>query len=98
MTMGMLGRMYALAGRSVEARRLLEALTERRRSTYVPASALAFIHRGLGELEKGFEWWSIGMDERDPNLVTTHKCEPTYDAFRSHPAFHALLRRMHLDP
>ncbi len=97
-TIGMLGRMYALAGRSTEARRLLEELTERRRSTYVPASALAFIHRGLGEMDKGLEWWSIGIDERDPNLVTTLKCEPTYDAFRTHPAFSALLRKMHLDP
>jgi serine/threonine-protein kinase len=98
MTLGMLGRMYALAGRTGEARQLLEELTQRRRSTYVPASAVAFVHRGLGELEKGLEWWARGIEERDPNVVVALKTEPTYDPLRSQPAYLALLRRMNLEP
>lgn len=98
MTLGMLGRMYALAGRTGEARQVLEDLAERRRSTYVPASALAFVHRGLGELDKGLEWWARGIEERDPNVVATLKTEPTYDPLRSQPAYLALLRRVNLEP
>ena len=49
----------AVAGRTAEARQLLEELTARRRSTYVPASALAFVHGGLGELDE-----SPGVDRK----------------------------------
>jgi hypothetical protein len=66
--------------------------------TYVPASALAYVHRGLGELDEGLEWIMKGIDERDPVLVTSLKSGPGYDPLRSHPDFPALLRKMNLEP
>lgn len=56
------------------------------------------IHRGLGNLAKGLEWWVRGIDEHDTLLVTSLKVEPGYDAVRSHPAYRALLRKMNLEP
>jgi len=97
-TLGALSRAYGLAGRTAEARQLLEELTERRRSTYVPASALASAHRGLGEREESLEWIARGIEERDPILVTSVKCAPILDPLRSHPAYSALLRKMNLEP
>jgi serine/threonine protein kinase/Flp pilus assembly protein TadD len=97
-TLGQLGRFYGRAGRTTEARQLLEELTARRRLTYVPSSALSFIHRGLGELDEGLEWIARGIEERDPILVTALKTEPGYDPLRSHPAYQALLRKMNLEP
>jgi len=97
-TLGQLGRFYGRAGRTAEARQLLEELTARRRLTYVPSSALSFIHRGLGELDEGLEWIARGIEERDPILVTALKTEPGYDPLRSHPAYQALLRKMNLEP
>jgi tetratricopeptide (TPR) repeat protein len=98
MTLGALGSVYGRAGRTAEARQLLEELEARRRLTYVPASALAFVHRSLGELDESLEWIARGIEERDPVLVTSLKISPSYDPFRSHPAFLALLRKMNLEP
>ena len=98
MTLGELGRVLGLAGRTAEARQLLAELEVRRRSSYVPAFSIAMIHRGLGDMEKGLEWWAKGIEERDLLLETSLKTEPSYDPLRSHPAYHALLRKMNLEP
>jgi serine/threonine-protein kinase len=95
---GVLGRAYALAGRTAEARQLLEELIVRRRSSYVPASAIAMIHRGLGNFEKALELWTTGVDEHDVLLAVSLRAEPGYDPLRSHPAYRALLRKMNLEP
>jgi tetratricopeptide (TPR) repeat protein len=98
LTMGALGRLYGRVGRTAEAQQILEELTARQRSGYVPASALAWAHMGVGEMDKGGEWIARGIDERDPLLVTALKSAPTYDRLRSHPTFQALLRKMNLEP
>jgi adenylate cyclase len=98
LTLGALGIFYGRAGRTTEARQILEDLTARRQSTYVPASALAWAHIGVGELDESLEWIARGIEERDPLIVTALKSATTYDCLRSHPAFPALLRKMNLEP
>jgi serine/threonine-protein kinase len=98
LTLGALGSAYGLAGRTAEARQLLEELTERRRLTYVSASAFAFVLGGLGEPDGSLEWITRGIEEHDPILVTSFKISPSFDPLRSHPAFLALLRKMNLEP
>jgi serine/threonine protein kinase/tetratricopeptide (TPR) repeat protein len=98
LTLGTLGSLYGRAGRTAEARQLLEDLKARRRSTYVPASALAIVHRGLGERQESLEWIAKGIEERDPIIVTALKPSPTYDSVRPHPAYQNLLRKMNLEP
>jgi len=97
-TLGLLGRAYGLAGRTAEARQLLEELEARHRSSHVPPSSIAMIHRGLGDLEKGLEWWVRGVEEHDLLLVMSLKAEPGYDSLRSHPTYQALLRKMNMEP
>ena len=97
-TMGDLGKVYALAGRTAQARQCLEELNRRRQSTYVPACAFLFVHGGLGEREDAIEWMARGVDEHDPILMTSLKVSPSYDALRSHPAYRELLRKMNLEP
>jgi len=97
-TLGTLGRAYGMAGRTAEARQLLEELTARRRLTYVPASALASVHRGLGGRDEARSWVERGIEERDPILVTSVKSAPILDSLRFNPAFPALLRKMNLEP
>jgi len=98
LTLGTLGGAYGQAGRTAEARQILEELTARRRMAYVPASALAVVYSGLGERETTMEWITKGIEERDPILVTPLKVAPNYDPLRSQPAFQALLRKMNLEP
>jgi len=98
LTLGALGSVYGRAGRAAEARQMLEELTARRRLTYVPSSALAWAHVGVGEVDESLEWIARGIEERDPTVVTAIKSAPIYDPLRSHPAFQALLRKMNLEP
>ncbi len=98
LTLGMLGRVYGLAGRTDEARQLLDELEARSRSTYVPPCSLAFVHRGLGDVDKSLQWIARGVEGHDLTLLTSLSTEPGYDPFRSHPAFQALLRKMNLEP
>jgi len=98
LTLGSLGSIYGRAGRPAEARRVLNELTARRRSVYVPACALAWAFFGVGALDGGLEWMARGVEERDPLLVTGLRGGPTYDRLRSFPAYQALLRKMNLEP
>jgi serine/threonine protein kinase len=98
LALGMLGRVYSMAGRTAEARQALEELEAQRRASYVPPMSLAMVYRGLGDLAKGLEWWTRGIDEHDLALVITFKIEPSYDLMRSHPAYQALLRKLNLEP
>ncbi len=97
-TLGMLGRVYGLAGRTAEARQLLDELEARSRSTYVPPGSIAFVHRGLGDVDKSLQWIARGVEGRDLLLLSSLSTEPGYDPFRSHPAFRALLQKMNLEP
>ncbi len=97
-TLGVLGLSYGRAGRRGDAQALLEELTTKRRTAYVPPYAMAAIYRGLGEVDRAFEWLEKSVDERDMILVTALKTEPGYAPLRSHPAFQALLRKMNLEP
>jgi len=97
-TVGNLGKVYALAGRTAEARQLLEELAVRRRSTYVPACAFLFVYGSLGERNEALEWMARGIEEHDPILMSSLKMSPSFDRLRSHPAYQALLRKMNLEP
>jgi hypothetical protein len=97
MTLGSLGRVYCRAGRAAEGRQLLNELTARRASTYVPASALAFVHAGLGELDACLDWIATAVEERDPVTVTALKTSPAYDRLRSDSRFQSLLRTLNLE-
>jgi tetratricopeptide (TPR) repeat protein len=93
-----LGSAYGRAGRTAEARQLLEKLTAQRRLTYVPASSIALVYGGLGERDETLEWMARAIEERDPVIVTALKTAPGYDPLRSHPAYRALLAKMNLEP
>ncbi len=97
-TLWALGSACGRAGRTVEARQVLAELTARCRSTYVPASALALVHCGLGELDEGLEWLARGIEERDPIVITALKTAPSLDRVRAHPAYATLLQMMNLTP
>jgi eukaryotic-like serine/threonine-protein kinase len=92
-----LGVTYARAGRIGEARKLLEELHERAQKTYVPPSNFAHIYVGLGESDEAFDWLEKAVDEQDSVILQLHVA-PIFDPLRSHPRYHALLRRMNLEP
>jgi serine/threonine-protein kinase len=97
LTLAALGTCYGQAGRTAEARQVLEELTARRRVTYVPSCALAWAHSGVGELDESLEWIAKSIEEREPTVVTALRSAPVFDRLRSHPAYQALLRKMNLE-
>ena len=60
---------------------------------YVPASAFAAIYTSLGEMEKAFEWFEKAIAEREFMVQRFD-----LDLLRSNPRYHALLRKMNLEP
>ena len=94
-----LGYAYAVAGRRVEAQKVLDQLTTLSRQKYVPAYFSNKIYAGLGEKEKAFEWKGKAFDDRSIGMgVATIAVDPTYDPLRSDQRFADLLRRMNLQP
>ncbi len=91
-----LARCRALAGDLEEARKLQQALVDDSASRYVPASAHAEVHLGLGENDAALECLERACDERS-SLLLWLQGDVLYDPIRSQPRFAALVKRMALD-
>ncbi len=91
-----LGYAYAQTGRLSEAQGLLKEMEEQGSKTYVRPGDIGRIYLGLGETDKAFDWLEKAIDEHD-SLTAIYLTGPTYNPLRSHPRYHALLRKMNLD-
>jgi serine/threonine protein kinase/Tfp pilus assembly protein PilF len=97
LALGTLGWAYALTGRTGEALKLLAELQERAQKEYVSFWSFAVIYSNLGEMDKAFDWFEKAVDEHDPLMLHFH-VHPNYDPLHTHPRYHALLRKMNLEP
>ncbi len=93
--LGWLGLPLGLSGNTTEARSILEHLRATAIHTYVPPSAFAWIHLGLGELDDAFVWMDRAIGAHDP-MMTPIKTYPFMAPLRDDPRFHALLLKMNL--
>lgn len=89
------GTLLGWAGCVAEVRKMLERVEAAARTSYVSSVARAWIHMGLGETDKVFEWLDRAVDERDPQ-ITHLPVKPIYDSLRADPRFAALLHKMRL--
>ncbi len=92
---GLLGAACASAGRTADARRILERLTNLERRTYVPPSSIAIVLLTLGDLNGAFVLLDKAVDERDGLILHMH-LDPAFDGVRQDARYGALLRRMNL--
>jgi len=90
-----LAHAYALAGRTQEARVILEEMKNDKTGRYVASPMIARIYLGLGELETALDWLEKGLEERSFWMVFL-KIDPIYDSLRSHPRFAQLLKLTNL--
>ncbi len=95
-SLGTLGCAYVHAGRIDEAQRLLEELQKTSQKTHVSATHFAQIYFALGEIDKCFDCLDKAVDEHDVQFFTWLDI-PYVDPLRSHPRYHALLRKMNLE-
>ena len=83
--------MYGLAGRTSDARAVLQdLLRERAGPKYIAADDVAAVYVGLGETDRAFEWLQKACDERAAALMNL-KVDPALDSLRGDPRFAALL-------
>jgi TolB-like protein/Tfp pilus assembly protein PilF len=86
-----LAHVYALAGRTEEARIILHDMTNDKMRRYVASPMIARIHLGLGEFEMALDWLQRGVEERSYWMVFL-KEDPVYDPIRTNPRFAELLK------
>jgi serine/threonine-protein kinase len=92
---GMLGRLYAEAGRREDAQRLLANIMTKANDRWVSPLSIAAVHIGLGDHDRAMDWIEKGYRERDLAIATL-KVEPAYDVLRENARFQALIGRLKL--
>ena len=89
----MLGHAYATAGKTAEARKVLDDLHTLAEKQYVLPFGFAVIHTGLGENDEALEWLERAYQDRN-GWMAFLQVVPWLDPLRSDPRFQDLLRRM----
>lgn len=91
---GALGRAYALAGRTKDARKLLSQLDDLAHHRYVSPYGRALIFLGLGD-DKVFDWLERSYNERAGWLMYL-AMDPRFDPLREDERFRSFLNRLGL--
>ena len=89
----MLGHAYAVAGKTAEARKVLDDLHALAKKQYVLPFGFAVIHTGLGENDEALEWLERAYQDGN-GWMAFLQVVPWLDPLRSDPRFQDLLRRM----
>ena len=91
-----IGWVYGLAGKRAKAKAILrESQSKLERKQYVPSSAFAMIHLGLGDTDEVFRYLKQGVIERDALLVWL-KYFPPFKQLHSDPRFSNLMHSLGL--
>jgi hypothetical protein len=81
------------AGRTADARKILNELLVVEQRTYVPPTSIAILYLGLDRREDAIRWLDRGFAGRDGDMVLLNVW-PILDPLRSEPRFQALVGRM----
>lgn len=92
-TMSAMAYVYSAAGRTDDARAILEQLEQLAIESYVSPYSLARVHIGLGQIDEAFRELERTYQERH-GIVTYLKVEPIFDRIRGDARYTDLLRRL----
>jgi serine/threonine protein kinase/tetratricopeptide (TPR) repeat protein len=90
-----LAQTLGTAGRTAEARQILDDLTKLAKQKYVAPYVFAGIHIGLGENDRTIEYLEKSFEEHSHWLIYLH-IDPGMDGLRDDPRFQSLLGRVGL--
>ena len=93
---GVLGHMYARAGKKDDAIQVLNQLREFSKRGYEMSVPMASVYAGLGEKDKAFELLEKGYSEHNVELGWL-KISPEWDNLRSDSRYSAMLKKIGLD-
>ena len=90
-----MGHLFAMAGRTADARKMLRRILDLSGKRYVPAYGVAVLYAGLGERDEAFRW--LRKVEQDPteDFAFVH-LDPRLSELRSDSRFADVLRLMRL--
>jgi len=94
--LGELGNVYALAGKKDEAIDVLTNLEELLKQGYSVNYDIAYIHFGLGDRDKAFEYLERAYEQKE-NGMESLKVDPSLDNLRSDLRYKSLIKRMNLE-
>ena len=94
--MGYLGEVYAAAGKTDEARKVLEELKELSKHRYVSPFTFACIYSALNEKDQAFECLERAYQDRSYRMATLSVENWGVNHLRSDPRYKDLLRRLNL--
>ena len=92
---GQLGFVYGLSGTQAEATRTLAQLKMLADRQYVPSSATALVHAGLGDKAQALDLLDRAYEEHDFSLIFL-EVAPWFESLRGEARFEQLARRMQL--
>src|SRR5439155_1328529 len=92
--LGMLGRIYGIAGRKDEAQKILERLRELRAQGYTAAYSLALVALGLGDKTEALHWLEEGYRDRDGDALGVIRVDPPLVPLHGDPRFEALAEKI----
>jgi len=75
----------------------MEQLRVISRERYVLPTSFAWVHLGLGEIDDAFAFMEQAVHGND-EWIHPLKTYPFLDPFRADPRFHALMRKLSLEP
>ena len=90
-----LGHIYASAGRTADARRVLKQLNELSHKRYVSAYNMGVLYAGLGEKDEAFRWLQKVEEDRSEWFALIN-VDPRLDALHADPRFAGILRSVGL--
>jgi hypothetical protein len=91
--LGGLGLAYALSGREKDARRVLDQLHELSKKRTIDPYFIAYVHMGLGEIDRTFESLNKCFEVGDM-YVTYLPIDPTFADLHGDPRFKALMEKL----
>jgi len=86
-----LGHVYAAAGKTDQARHMLEALSKMAKTRHVSPHYLALIQTGLGNKNEAIALLDLSLEQHDAPLALL-KVDPRWDPLRGDPRFQQVLR------
>ena len=94
-TLTTLGIVYALSGRTNEARWVAGTLENLSKEKYVQAYLIASIYGALGDKQQAFTWLEKAGKQRASNMLII-RVDPAFDKIRSDPRYAELLQSFNL--
>jgi TolB-like protein/Flp pilus assembly protein TadD len=92
--LGALARIYGIAGRKAEAKKIFEQLRGLREQRYTAAYALALAALGVGDKSEALHWLEQGYLERDGDSLTVIRVDPLLASLRGDPRFETLAEKI----